>query len=247
MKRWLLPTTILLALAPMLGVLAAGQQPEPPPRPHQDEDAMRKEMQELFAAVERKLRQIDRLLYDAGAGGKLEEPVEDGGIDRLLQQVSDQSRDVQQGIDRILEIARQSNSQQQPSSGGQGQGQEQNQQQGDSPLDQQRPEKRTERDQAQGSKAPRAPGEQEPSRPKEEPGSQRPKDSREKDSQPEQRTGGEAPRGATERAEVVNDRERWGELPQYARDVFRVEGGGDLPPQYRDWIDAYYRRLSQRR
>jgi len=29
------------------------------------------------------------------------------------------------------------------------------------------------------------------------------------------------------------------------RDLFRMEGGGDLPPRYRDWIDAYYRRLDR--
>jgi hypothetical protein len=29
--------------------------------------------------------------------------------------------------------------------------------------------------------------------------------------------------------------------------LFRTEGGGDLPPQYRDWIDAYHRRLNRRR
>jgi len=31
------------------------------------------------------------------------------------------------------------------------------------------------------------------------------------------------------------------------RDLFRREGDGtDLPPQYRDWIDAYYRRLNRK-
>jgi hypothetical protein len=24
-----------------------------------------------------------------------------------------------------------------------------------------------------------------------------------------------------------------------------MEGGRDLPPRYRDWIDAYYRRLNR--
>jgi hypothetical protein len=31
------------------------------------------------------------------------------------------------------------------------------------------------------------------------------------------------------------------------RELFRAQGGDDLPPRYRDWIDAYYRRLSGRR
>ena len=40
-------------------------------------------------------------------------------------------------------------------------------------------------------------------------------------------------------------KDRWGDLPQQVRDVFRTEGTSDLPAQYRDWIDAYYRRLNK--
>jgi hypothetical protein len=29
------------------------------------------------------------------------------------------------------------------------------------------------------------------------------------------------------------------------RDVFRTQGGGDMPAKYRDWIDAYYRRMAK--
>jgi hypothetical protein len=41
--------------------------------------------------------------------------------------------------------------------------------------------------------------------------------------------------------------DRWGDLPIQAREVFRNEGSSDLPPQYRDWIDAYYVRLLRAR
>ena len=37
--------------------------------------------------------------------------------------------------------------------------------------------------------------------------------------------------------------DRWGDLPIQVREVFRTEGGMDMPPQYRDWIDGHYRRL----
>jgi len=33
-------------------------------------------------------------------------------------------------------------------------------------------------------------------------------------------------------------------LPPRAREVFTIKGGEDMPARYRDWIDAYYRRLS---
>lgn len=40
-------------------------------------------------------------------------------------------------------------------------------------------------------------------------------------------------------------KDRWGDLPVHARDVFRAQGGGDMPARYREWIDAYYKRLNQ--
>ena len=45
---------------------------------------------------------------------------------------------------------------------------------------------------------------------------------------------------------VANGKEQWGNLPVHLRDLFRAEGGTDLPPRYRDWIDSYYRRLNER-
>jgi len=43
------------------------------------------------------------------------------------------------------------------------------------------------------------------------------------------------------------DADRWGELPARVRATFRNQGKDDLPVQYREWIDAYYRRLSRQR
>lgn len=43
------------------------------------------------------------------------------------------------------------------------------------------------------------------------------------------------------------DKDRWGELPTRVRETFRNQGQNELPVQYREWIDAYYRRLSRQR
>jgi hypothetical protein len=55
---------------------------------------------------------------------------------------------------------------------------------------------------------------------------------------------------AAQATEVTNvqpsSQDRWGDLPEHAREVFRMQGGGDLPPRYREWIDAYYKRLNQK-
>lgn len=40
------------------------------------------------------------------------------------------------------------------------------------------------------------------------------------------------------------DAEIWGNLPIHLRDIYRAEGREDMPAQYRDWIDSYYRRLN---
>ncbi|HUR28859.1 MAG TPA: hypothetical protein VM509_11775, partial [Planctomycetota bacterium] len=55
--------------------------------------------------------------------------------------------------------------------------------------------------------------------------------------------GGPPPQMKTARIDKDNSTERWGDLPIQVREVFRTEGGEDMPPQYRDWIDGYYRRL----
>jgi hypothetical protein len=39
--------------------------------------------------------------------------------------------------------------------------------------------------------------------------------------------------------------ERWGTLPEHARAIFSSEGDDEVPPRYRDWIDAYHRRLNR--
>ena len=43
----------------------------------------------------------------------------------------------------------------------------------------------------------------------------------------------------------VQDEDRWGDLPPRVEEIFRNQGRDDMPVQYRDWIDAYYRRLNR--
>jgi hypothetical protein len=237
------PTTIAaLAIAALAWSAPARAQEPPKPQMRTAQDAQR-EMIELFGVVERKLRSIDKLLYDAGAGEAPADKVEDGGIERLLRNAADTSREAQAGIERILELARQMENQKQNSpSSGQGQGQPKDQQ-GNSPLDQKRSDQQKDKDSDPQGLAPRTPGEEQ-KQPKGQP--KDPKSDKESKEEPTQRAGGEPPKSATERTAAGTDRERWGDLPIQVRDVFRSEGGGDLPPQYRDWIDAYYKRLNQR-
>ncbi len=58
--------------------------------------------------------------------------------------------------------------------------------------------------------------------------------------------GGKPPASSTDKqAAVTTAADQWGDLPSRARDVFRSQGGADLPVRYREWIDAYYKRLNK--
>ncbi len=216
------------------------------------------EMRELFLKVERNLLRMDQYLLDASAGdtSKIDE-IESAGIDDLLEQagaaaggvgasgvakvlgVTRKRGDrVLEDIDRILEIAAQTG--QGCSGGGNPQ-----------PSDSQSPsptegQGNSETERMQGN---RAPGQGKPEQQGEDKPQQGedPRGNRDSDAPPSSGQAQRMPDHPTDApAPVTQDADRWGELPIYARDLFRAEGGRDLPPQYRDWIDAYYRRLNRR-
>jgi thiol-disulfide isomerase/thioredoxin len=202
----------------------------------------REEMIQLFHRVERRLAEIDALLYDASTGQPSPRAglatVAEAGIGELLQRSEGESQVVLQDIDRILEIARQFGQSQ--SSGGSCE----SALQGSSPLDQ-KPGSQGQKEQTPemmegGQQRPEPPGQREGGQPDSPRESVAPEDSENRD------TPAEPPAAETGRVEVQDSAERWGDLPEHVRDLFRTEGGRDMPPQYRDWIDGYYRRLNRR-
>jgi len=240
------PIALAGLLTAVLTLSAPAQDPQgPPPIPPvpvvppvppfpvgaHDSDQGRTEMIELFRKVENRLKEIDRLLFDASAGGALSGEIGEAGIDELLQQSTSKAEDVLSGIDRILEIAQQQ---------GGGSCSSALESSGESPLDQ--PEGQQGKKEKTPEKPGEKPGDQAPHKqdgePKSPEGSDEPPENRETDQPP--------PEGETAgRIDAIDSTERWGDLPIHVRDLFRTEGGGDMPPQYRDWIDAYYRRLNQ--
>jgi hypothetical protein len=213
------------------------QLPPVPGMPGMDQEQER--IKQLFRDVELRLREIDTLLYDAGAGKVPKEPVENAGIDRLLRDAAQRGQAVKEDIDKILELAKRMKMQGQPS--GSSSQPDQEPQPGQSPLDRQRGQEPSGRE-----KTPTKPEESKPDQ------GGKPEDGQPKNpfrddpnADPKNRQGGPPPPSATERNSTADSRDRWGDLPIHVREVFRVEGGSDLPPQYRDWIDGYYRRLQQ--
>ncbi len=214
-------------------------------------DAAQQEMIRLFHEVERTLAAIDLELYDASAGRIPMPEGKESGIERLLRSNGSKSDQAVTGIERILEIAEsmgQSCSScmkpgQQPKPG----------QEGKSPLDQER-----QRGPSQGEKTPAAP--------KPEPEGEQPGEHGQKPEQPKPKPDGQEPlEGAKNPPPGENvpssprvdangnpiepgaDADRWGTLPERVQQVFQNQITDDLPLQYRDWIDSYYRRLNRSR
>lgn len=230
-----------------------------------------REMIELFGKVETRLREIDRLLSDAGAGDvRALEAVGPAGIDDLLKQSKSSGEQALQDIDKILELARQMGQQQSSGSGSgdksqPGGGQQQDPGEGDgsgTPLDKQggntSPRESTPSTPEQGGQDPKdKPGGSKPDGEKGGASSQKdgdkpkedgsPKGTKASPADPKNRESGAPPSGAQSGAATPSAaKDRWGDLPVHARDVFRNEGGRDMPAQYRDWIDGYYRRLNKK-
>lgn len=262
--------TLIVALALAAGAPLLAQEPQVgPPRPHPPigpggpggqggpggaEQEAREEMIELFQSVEARLQEIDELLYEASSGRGGLAGTEELVIGELLNSSSSKSEEVLSGIDRILEIAEQFG---QGQGGGSGGSVEQAMGSGQSPLDGQPQGEQGQKEQAPEAEDQQAAGEEPQREPQgspdqpgsERPGGQRPDDpGQEPEGRPENRDAtDQPPSGETGRVQVTDTTERWGDLPVHVRDLFRNEGGGDLPAQYRDWIDGYYRRLNRRK
>lgn len=242
----------------------------PPFSPREGANDLQEEMRQIFRRVETKLRDIDVLLTDAGAGDtRCLTEAGKSGIDELLRQSVQEGRAVQREIDQLLQLAQQAGSQSSSSSSSSSQqsGQGQQSQSGNepSPLDQgpgrQRNQEATPTLPEQPQPGGEEPGDQQGEQPGgeetgEQPGDQnqkpgegeQPQDGPERpDDDPENRAGDDPQAGDTAAPSARADlSERWGELPVHVRDVFRTEGGEDMPAEYRDWIDAYYRKLNER-
>jgi hypothetical protein len=193
-------------------------------------------------------KEMVRLFHDlelaAAGAGRIPVPEgKDSGIERLLRSHGEKSDQAVSGIERILELAEKLGKQ-----SGQcmkGSMSAPPQQGGKSPLDKER-----ERGPTQGEKTPEAPkpdpkqGEK-PGQPK--PQGEKPDDHGKNPPPGENRPS--PPRVDEGGAEFAagTDSDRWGNLPERVRNVFQNQITDDLPLQYRDWIDAYYRRLNKSR
>jgi hypothetical protein len=206
------------------------------------------EIAKLFQEIDESLREIDGLLWDASAG-EPPEGAEDPGIGKLLEAAQDRSDRAIEAIDRILELASQNSGNVGQGGGGQPmpepgpgqQGRQESEQPGAPGEREATPEAGPQQGQEQQQGEGQGQDQQDQPNPDGEPHS--PGDSEGSDD--ESRAGGKPRPQETGPGSDAEGAERWGELPQRVREVFRSEGGRDMPARYREWIDAYYRRLNR--
>jgi hypothetical protein len=214
--------------------------PHGPPGAGGAQQEAAEEILQLFKEVDKKMRAIDELLFDIGAG---EVPVvlpPDSGLGELLGLTKTASEDVVQDIDKILQLAEEMS-------------QSQNQSQSSGSRSQQPPPPGGKPEEQEGQ-----PNQEKPS-PGQEPGEQpqqpeqgdpgkdpnSPESPEESGQEGENTTTGAANDTQTGPGSNANLSERWGELPERVRETFRSQGGDDLPLFYRDWIESYYRHLNR--
>ncbi|MEM6671845.1 MAG: hypothetical protein AAF726_03320 [Planctomycetota bacterium] len=217
------------------------------------------ELQQLFLQVEKRLRRVTDLLYEASSGDMSSaNDIGGAGIDELIREAEQGAAGASSGISRmlgatraqgeatlediakILELAEQQQGGgggggggQSPPPPGSGQGQPQ---QGQTPSGSRKEEK--------GERPPQ-PGQQQ------QQGQQPSSQSDDPQGNQEQEGGPDGPAKAPPESETgdpnaANGNEDWGDLPIHLRKVFQNGVSDEVPPRYRDWVDSYFKELNRR-
>lgn len=253
--RWTPPLMAsLLALAAPLTLVA--QEPEDERERIEDllgpQDPLQQEMIQLFGEVERSLVAIDDLLFEA-ASGENDLDLMESGLSELFLETRDRSGEVAEGIDRILELAQEMESQQQQQQQSSSGGSSSSQGQGESPLDNrgQESSRRKEDSQTEPGAPESGQGEQGENRQNNGPEERDPSGNpRPQDGEPTEEPGtngegdqpGSDPLGAGSDPSGVG---QWGELPPRVQEIFSNQVSDELPLEYRDFIESYWLRLQR--
>jgi hypothetical protein len=220
-----LPFLVSLGFLP-LGFFAPGARAQGP-------GEAQREVVDLFHAVEKDLEEIDRLLLEAASEPSSSEDPRTSDDKAAARDANGKQKRVIESIQRILELIPKTGS---GSGGGSGQrpegsppppsGSEGNQPQGNSPRERERtPEG-----------AQKAPTQREPSSPD---------DPRKSPADPHKGTRPAVNHPTERNPNAGGAFDRWGDLPDHARDAFRNDRTDDLPLRYRRWIEDFYRRVQK--
>jgi len=223
-----------------LGTLASAQDPQETPVPEEEPDLPEivipsldggmdpeQEMIQLFHEVERTLQSIDLELFDASAGRIPVPQGRESGMERLLRSHGEKSDSAVAGS-----CSKPGGSGQPKPTGG-------------SPLDQERQRGPTQQENTPEAPKPDGQKQEQQQQDKPHPEGEKPKDGGQNPPPGENRPSPPRIDPSGPAVPPGEDAERWGSLPERVQRVFQNQITDDLPLQYRDWIDSYYRRLSK--
>ena len=201
-------------------------QPGIAPLPQQSEQ---QKAEEILQRIGETLREVEQLMvemsFDAESTGAGQSKVVEE-IDKLLDEAGRQQQAVLDGIDELIEMARQQQ-QQQRQQGGSSSQQRQDQQQQQQQQQQQNPSQQDQAGQPENQ---------------EEKNGNQPEDAQDGKGDPKnpRRPGDPAPEEHW--SQDVNG--RWGALPPKLQELIRQGDPAKFPPQYREMLEEYYKRLS---
>lgn len=222
------------------------------------------ELKQLFLTVDKRLNRVTELLYEASSGDpSRSSEIGSAGIDELIREAESAASEAQGGIaklleasrrqseaagveiNRILEIAAQNPQGGQSSSSSSPSDSQSQPQQGQTPSGSRREEKGMPPGGQEQGQQQSQPKPEEGEEPGQEPGGGKPDDGPNTE---QESNSDEDPRNS-EKGDAANARgtEDWGDLPIHLRSTFQNSVSDDVPPRYRDWVDAYYERLGRSR
>lgn len=215
------------------------------------------EIKEIAEAVDKQLKEIDRLLLESGKKGQARSAPKE-----MLEQAAESSKAAEDGIDKLIEklseMSQQSSSS--SSSSSQQQQQQDQQQQQQSQQQQGQPQNRRENQNPEFVQQPQQGQEQQQGQPQEQQQGQDQQGQQEQeqegaDGQPrggtEQRDGGEnrvgnqPPQGATDAGKPGTGAGEWGGLQPYLNFLKNRGASPKVPAKYRRYYEAYLKNKAK--
>lgn len=199
----------------------------PTPMPQQSDQ---QKAEEILQRIGETLREVEQLMvemsFEAESTGAGQTKVVEE-IDKLLDEAGRQQQAVLDGIDELIEMARQQQQQQSQQGGSSSQQRQDQQQQQQEQQQQQNPSQQDQAGQPENQ---------------EEKNGNQPEDAQNGKGDPKnpRRPGDPAPEEHW--SQDVNG--RWGALPPKLQELIRQGDPAKFPPQYREMLEEYYKRLS---
>ena len=203
------------------------------------------EIKEIADAVDKQLKEIDRLLMESGKKGQARKAPKE-----MLEQAAESSRIAEDGIDKLIEklseMSQQSSSssssssqqqqqeQQQQQQQQQQQGQQQNRRENQTPEFVQQPQQGEQQQQQQQQ------GQQEGQQ--QQPQGGQPQDGQEQQSAGENRTGNNPPQDPTGEGQRGSGAQEWGGLQRYLNFLKNRGTTPKVPEKFRRYHEAYLKR-----